>query len=71
MYGEIVDFRCQHQQGNIKYSLRISIVSVNLMLKLFRVIVADADIGSLKSLRSFPKKYLYHMLAKFYVYSIF
>ena len=35
------------------------------MLKLFRFTVADADDGSLKSLHTFLKKYLYPMLVKF------
>ena len=41
------------------------IFTVNLQLKLFRITVANADIGSLKFLiRSIEKK-LYHMLVKF------
>ena len=51
--------------GNIKYPIRTSIFAVNLKLKLFRVTVADADIGSLKSLHTFLKKYLYHLVVKF------
>ena len=42
-----------------------SIFTVNLLLKLFRATVDNADIGSLKSLHTFLKKYLYHMLVKF------
>ena len=42
-----------------------SIFTVNLPLKLFRATVAIADIGSLKSLHTFLKKTLYHMLEKF------
>ena len=41
---------------------------VNLPLNLFRVTVANADIGSIKSLHTFlkkKKKNLYHMLVKF------
>ena len=51
--------------GNIKYPIGTSIFAVNLTLKLLRVTVAGADIGSLKSLHTFLKKYLYHMLVKF------
>ena len=40
--------------------------AVNLPLKFFRTTVANADIGSLKSLHTFlKKKCLYHMLVKF------
>ena len=46
MYGETLDFRCQHQQyGNIKYPIGKSIFAVHLLY-----IVANADIGSLKFL---------------------
>ena len=38
---------------------------VDLPLKLFRATVANADIGSLKSLHTFLTKCLYHMLVKF------
>ena len=40
-------------------------MAVNLLLKLFRATVANADIGSLKSLHTFLAKYLYYMLVKF------
>ena len=43
----------------------INFCSINLTLKLFRVTVADADIGSLKSLHTFLDKFLYHMLVTF------
>ena len=39
--------------------------AVNLPLKLFPATVANADIGSLKSLHTFLKTCLYHMLVKF------
>ena len=42
-----------------------SFLAVNSTLKLFRVTVADADIGSLKSLNTFLNKYLHQMLVKF------
>ena len=51
--------------GNIKYLIGKSIFAVNLPLKLFRATVANADIGSVKSLHTFLKKYLYPMLVKF------
>ena len=41
------------------------ISAVNLLLKLFRATVANASIGSLKSLHIFLTKRLYHMLVKF------
>ena len=41
------------------------IFSVNLALKLFRATVANADIGSLKSLHALFDTYLDHMLANF------
>ena len=46
MYGETLDFQCQHQQyGDIKYPIGKSIFAVHLLY-----IVANADIGSLKFL---------------------
>ena len=50
MYGEILDFQ---------------FFAVNLPLKLFPATVANVDIRSLKSLNTFLKKCLYHMLVKF------
>ena len=47
------------------YPIRKSFFAVNLPLKLFRAIVANADIGSLKYLHTFHKKCLYQMLVKF------
>ena len=38
--------------GNIKYPIGKSIFAVNLPLKLFPATVANADIGSLKSLHT-------------------
>ena len=61
MYGETLDFQCQHQQCPIWKS----IFAVNLPLKLFRATVDNADIGNLKSLHTFLKNCLYHMLVKF------
>ena len=51
--------------GNIKYPIGKSIFAVNLPLKLFPATVANADIGSLKSLHTLFDKYLDHMLMKF------
>ena len=51
--------------GNIKGPIRKSIFDVNLPIKLFRGIVAYADIWSLKSLHAFLKRCLYHILVKF------
>ena len=39
--------------GNIKYPIEKSIFAVNLLLKLFRVAVGNADLESLKTLHSF------------------
>ena len=39
--------------GNIKYAIGKSIFAVNLPLKIFHAIVADADIESLKSPHTF------------------
>ena len=44
--------------------LEKSIFAVNLLLKLFPATAANADIESLKSLHTFLKKCLYHMLVK-------
>ena len=40
-------------------------VNLTSKIKLFRVTVADTDIGSLKSLHTRINTYLYHMLVKF------
>ena len=65
MYGETLDFQCQHQQWYIKWSIRKSIFAVNLPLKRFPATVANADIESLTSLHTILTKFLYHMLVKF------
>ena len=65
MYGDTLDFQCQHQNGYIKYPIWESIFAVNLLLKLFPATVANADIVSLKSLYTLFDKYLDHMLVKF------
>ena len=49
----------------MKYPIGKSILGVNLQLKLFPATVANADIRSLKSLHTFLKECLYHMLVKF------
>ena len=54
-----------YQIWYIKYPIGKSIFAVNLLLKLFLATVANADIGSLKSLHTFLKECLYHMLVKF------
>ena len=51
--------------GNIKCPIGKSIFAVNLTLKLFRATVANADIGSWKSLHTLFDTYLDHMLVKF------
>ena len=50
---------------DIKYLIGRSIFTVNLPLKLSPAAVANADIGSLKSLHTLFAKYLDHMLVKF------
>ena len=49
----------------IKYPSGKLIYAVNLPLKLFPATVANADIGSLKSLHTLFGMYLDHMLVKF------
>ena len=52
--------------GNIKYPIEKSFFTVNLPLKLSPdATVANADIGSLKSLHTLFGKYLDQMLVKF------
>ena len=66
MYGETLDFQCQYQQWYIKHPIGKSIIfGVNLPFKLFPATVANADIRSLKSLHTFHRKCLYHVLVKF------
>ena len=52
------------RNSNIKYPIGKSNFA-KFAIKLFPATVANADIGSLKSLRTFLKKCLYHMLLKF------
>ena len=49
----------------IQYLIETSIFAVNMTLKLFRVTIAYADIGSLKSLHTFLNKYLYNQDPRF------
>ena len=63
MFGEILDFNIRN--GNIKYPIGKSIFAVNLQLKLYPATVANAGIGSLKSLLILFDKYLAHMLVQF------
>ena len=51
--------------GNIKCPVGNSIFAENLPFKLFRATVANADIESLKSVRTLFDTYLNHKLAKF------
>ena len=53
------------RNDNIKCPIRKSIFTVNLLFKLFRATVANADTGSLKFLHALFDTYLDHMLAKF------
>ena len=46
--------------GNIKYPIGKSVFAVNLPLKLFSATVANADIGSLKSLHTSLKMFVPH-----------
>ena len=58
MYGEILDFQCQHTQ---RWQRRV--ILANLLQKLifcdreFYVTIAEADIDSLKSLNTLFDKY--------------
>ena len=65
MYGATLDFQCHHQQREYKYPSGKSIFAVNLPLQLFLATVANADIGSLKSLYKLFNKYLDYLLVKF------
>ena len=65
MYRETLDFFVSINNSNIKYPIGKSIFGVNLPLQLFPATVANADIRSLMSLRTFLTKCLYHMLVKF------
>ena len=62
MYGETLDSHCGISNGTMKYSIGKPIFAVYLPLKLFPATVANADIGSLKSLHTFLKTCLSHML---------
>ena len=56
---ERLDFQCQPasiSNGNIKCPIGKSIIALNFPLKLIRATVANADLGSLKSLHTFLKK---------------
>ena len=61
----LLTFNVYISNGTIEYLIAKSIFAVNLPLKLFRAIFANADIGSLKSRHTFLKKCLYHMLVQF------
>ena len=50
---------------SVKYPSGKSVSALNLPLKLFPATVANANIGSLKSVCSLFAKYLDHMLGKF------
>ena len=51
--------------GTIKHPVEKSIFAVNLPLNISPATVANADVGSLKSLHTFFDKYLEHMLVEF------
>ena len=56
IYGETLDLQFQHQQWcdiKIKCPIGKSNFAVNLPINLFHATVANADIGSLKSLHTF------------------
>ena len=58
-------FKVSISNGNIKYQIGKSIFIVNLPLRFFPATVTNADIGSLKSLHTFLKNCLFHILVKF------
>ena len=64
MYGETLDFPAL-VYSNIKYAVGKLIFAMNLELKLIRSTVANANIGSLKSLPTLFDMCLDHMLVKF------
>ena len=65
MCGETLDSTVSISNGNIKCPIEKSIFVVNLKLKVFRAIVAYADIGSLSLSIHSLKKCLFHMLVEF------
>ena len=67
MHGETFDFQilCQHQQWWYKIPDRKINFRSKFTVKLFPATIANADIESLKSLRTFLKKCLYYMPVKF------
>ena len=51
--------------GNIKYPIGKSVFAVNLLLHFFPATVANAEIGSLKSLHNSLKMFAPHAIVKF------
>ena len=65
MYGDTLDFQYQHQQLYYKIpDLKINFYS-KFAVKLFPTVVANDDVGSLKSLHTFLQICLYQMLVEF------
>ena len=59
MYGETLDFQCQHLQRNHGKVLTANLLQKLISDRIFYVIIADTDIESLKLLRTlFDIKYL-------------
>ena len=62
MYGETLNFQCPHQQWYYKIPDRKINFCSKFAVKTLPVTVANADIGSLKSLHTLFDKFLDHML---------
>ena len=69
IYGGTLDFQYHYQQWQHKMQQKINIFAVNLPLKLFLATVANADMGSLKSLHTIPLKMFVHMLVRIWTKS--
>ena len=65
IYGETLDFECHYQQWQHKIPGRKINFWSKFAVKNFHATVANTDIRSLKSLHTFLKECLYHMLVKF------
>ena len=65
IYLETLDFQCRYQQWLYKVPDRKIIFCSKFAVKTLPATVANANIGSLKSLHTLFDKYLDHMLVKF------
>ena len=65
MYGETLDFQCQHLQRQHGKVLMANFLQKLIFHRTFYVTITDADIESIKFLPKLFDKYLDHMLLKF------